>query len=237
MTVTDEMLDRCAPEAAALWLARSADPAAPKHRFSRRFERKMAALLRRQSRSPRQRRVRTAARRAAVVLLVVLLGLGAFLAVNTEARAAVLEWVRETFSHAVVYRFPENTAPAPVPRYTLGWVPEGFALVDSRSDEETGTCYWFYREEKGRQCFSFEALGLSEGAHVALFDIDDPSGIETVRVNGMRGEYYPANGPSDPSTLIWYDETRQVALMLDGTITKEDMLHIAQQLILEEPTK
>lgn len=237
MELTDEMLSQCAAEASALWLAQVLDPDAPPHRFSRRFERRMAALLRRQRRSPRQRRARTFARRAAAVVLILLLSLGAFLAVDTEARAAVLQWFRETFSHAVIYRFPENDAPAPVPRYTLGWVPEGFALVDSGYDETEGTCFYSYKERDGRLRFAFAVIRTSDETIITLFNIDDPSRIERVRINGMRGELCPANDPSDNNNLIWYDEARQVALMVDGNIAKEDILHIAQEIKLEEFTK
>lgn len=237
MTVTDEMLDRCAPEAAALWLARSADPAAPKHRFSRRFERKMAALLRRQRRSPRQRRARTFARRAAAVVLILLLSLATFLAVDTEARAAVLQWFRETFSHAVIYRFPEHEAPAPVPRYTLGWVPEHFVLVDSGYDETEGECFYLYEEIDGSRSFSLDAFVMSDVDYIGWLNIDDPSKIEAVRINGMDGEFCPANDSAHYSNLIWFDETRQVTLSLDGNISKEDILHIAQEVKLAESTK
>ena len=237
MELTDEMLSQCAAEASALWLAQVLDPDAPPHRFSRRFERRMAALLRRQRHSPRQRRARTFARRAAAVVLILLLGLGAFLAVDTEARAAVLQWVRETFSHSVIYRFPEHEAPAPVPRYTLGWVPEGFVLVDSGYDETAGECFYLYEEIDGRQSFSFDAISMFDGTIIELFNIDDPSKIEAVLINGMRGEFCPANGPMDYSGLTWFDETRQVALMVDGNISKEDILHIAQEVKLEESTK
>lgn len=237
MELTDEMLSQCAAEASALWLAQVLDPDAPPHRFSRRFERRMAALLRRQRRSPRQRRARTFARRAAAVGLVLLLSLGAFLAVDTEARAAVLQWVRETFSHAVIYRFPEHEDPAPVPRYTLGWVPEGFALVDSGYDETAGSCFYSYKDIYGRQSFSFDAISMFDGTIIELFNIDDPSKIETVLINGMRGEFCPANDSLDYNNLIWFDEAHNLAMWLSGDISKIDMLHIAQEAKLEEFTK
>lgn len=237
MELTYEMLSQCAAEASARWLAQVLDPDAPPHRFSRRFERNMAALLRRQRHSPRQRRARTFARRAAAVVLILLLSLATFLAVDTEARAAVLQWFRETFSHAVIYRFPENDAPAPVPRYTLGWVPEGFALVDSGYDETAGTCFFYYKDIYGRQSFSFDAISMFDGTIISLFNIDDPPRIETVRVNGMRGEFCPANDPSDYNNLIWFDEAHSLAMWLSGNISKEDILHIAQEVKLGEPTK
>ena len=223
MELTDEMLSQCAAEASALWLAQVLDPDAPPHRFSRRFERRMAALLRRQRHSPRQRRARTFARRAAAVVLILLLGLGAFLAVDTEARAAVLQWVRETFSHSVIYRFPEHE--------------EGFVLVDSGYDETAGECFYLYEEIDGRQSFSFDAISMFDGTIIELFNIDDPSKIEAVLINGMRGEFCPANDPSDYNNLIWFDKVHNLAMWLGGDISKTDILHIAQEVKLEEFTK
>ena len=237
MELTDEMLSQCAAEASALWLAQVLDPDAPPHRFSRRFERRMAALLRRQRRSPRQRRARTFARRAAAVVLILLLSLATFLAVDTEARAAVLQWFRETFSHAVIYHFPEHEAPAPVPRYTLGWVPEGFSLEDEYHDDTLGIYLFVYHEMSSSRGFSFECSYMFDGTHIDLVNIDDSSKIEVVRINGMDGEYCPANDPSDYNYLIWFDEARRIALSLSGDISKDDMLHIAQYIKLEEFTK
>ena len=232
----DEALRLHIGEARDLWLAQYTGAELPPHAFSARFVRRMAALIRKQKRSPSARRAFTIAKRAAVLLLVLLLCGGLFLAVNTEARAAVLQWFRETFSHSVLYRFPEAQTDAPLPACTMGWVPEGFELSESYYDEST-ICFFTYRETDGSRGFSLDYSYMFDGTHIELLNIDDPGRIEAVEINGMDGEFCPANDPSDYSSLVWFDEPRGIVFDLAGDISREDILHIAREVKLEDPTK
>ena len=48
----DELLDRYAPDAGAMWLASETPDIVPEHPFSPKFRRRMERLIRRQRRSP-----------------------------------------------------------------------------------------------------------------------------------------------------------------------------------------
>ena len=232
----DEELSLRIGEAREFWLSQYTETELPPHVFSVRFERAMTALIRKQKRSPLARRALTFARRAAVLLLVLLLCGGLFLAVNTEARATVLKWFRETFSHSVLYNFAETQTDTLLPACTMGWVPEGFELSESYYDESM-ICFFTYRETNGSRGFSLDYSYMFDGTHIELLNIDDPSRIEAVEINGMNGEFCPANDPSDYSNLVWFDETRGIVFSLDGDISKEDILHIAREVKLEGSTK
>lgn len=67
------------------------------------------------------------ARTAAVILLVLSLSLSALMAVSPTVRAAVINWVRETYEHSVIYRFFDKSDDQ-LPNYAPTWLPEGFVL-------------------------------------------------------------------------------------------------------------
>ena len=236
--LTDELLLRTAPAARELWLEQATEGVDEAHVFSRRFLRRMNALLRRERRSPRANRALRAARRIAVVLLVLLLCVGTVLAFDAEAREAVAKWFKETFAHSVVYHFTDEEPETKTLIYTWGWVPEGFELVDSGYDEVFGTGFYFFDEIEGERSINFDYSVMADNTHVDLFNIDDPNRIEEVEINGLRGEYCPANDdPLDYNVLTLFDDEHEMILLLSSNVPKEDILHIAHEAKLEEFTK
>ena len=198
----------------------------------------MAPLLRQQKRSPRQRSAIRFAKRAAIVLLVMILCFGAFLAVDAEAREAVMKWFRETFTHSVVYRFTEEEHPeTAMPVYTLGWVPNGFELTYEYYDDLSGIRMLGYEERDGDRSFSFDYFPMVDSTTITLSEIDDTSNIEKVEINGMEGEFCPANGTDDYSSLLWFDLSQRISFSLDGNLPKDVMLHMAKDVKLENSTK
>ena len=233
--LTDELLLRTAPAARELWLEQATEGVDEAHVFSRRFLRRMNALLRRERRSPRANRALRAARRIAVVLLVLLLCVGTVLAFDAEAREAVAKWFKETFAHSVVYHFTDEENPdTALPNYTLGWVPEGFEMSGESRDELSGYIVMDYQEIDGDGFFSFEYFVMSDSFAVTLFDIDDTTRIEKVDINGTEADYCPANGPDDFCDLSWFDSSNHIAFSVGGNLQKEDILHIARSIHLEE---
>ena len=64
MEITEEMLYKCAPRAEKLWISTLPfDDQIPEHKFSRRFERKMKKLIRKQKRSPMMKQFLSAAKK------------------------------------------------------------------------------------------------------------------------------------------------------------------------------
>ena len=72
------------------------------HEFSEGFLKKMDALL---ALDKRRQRARSIARRVAVIFLAILLGLSTWLAVDTEAQATAMKWIREVIEDNIYYRF------------------------------------------------------------------------------------------------------------------------------------
>lgn len=63
------------------------------------------------------------------------------------------------------------------------------------------------------------------------------SEVVKVDINGIPADLYIGNETSPEKALIWVDEANQVVFNIQGNISNEDIVHIAQPLILSIPTK
>jgi hypothetical protein len=108
-----------------------------RHTFSDEFEQKMRELMVRKDHH--HSAWHKFAQRAAAVILTVLLGLGAWLAVDQDTRAAVVRWAREVYESSIVYRFFGDTPTEGNFFYELTWVPEGYEIIDQVGDDSTQT--------------------------------------------------------------------------------------------------
>ena len=83
-------------------------PSACQHVFSELFLKKIERLRRRYS---WKKAGRTAGRYAAAILLTASLTLGAIMAVSPQARAGIMQWVREKQENRIIYRFYKEQKP------------------------------------------------------------------------------------------------------------------------------
>lgn len=198
----------------------------PEHKFSPAFEEKMRQLIRKLDR--RQKR-RSMLRRIAAVFAAVILGLGAWLALDTDARAEAIGWIKETFGSTIIYRLPTASGTEDMPDYALGWIPDGFELEDSI---EAAVCSYFYKSEKEELCFSFTLFSTDETQAQLLGEPGQP--VETVYINGIAADFYPVYGHSGSCNLSWYDEETGAILSLDGNLSRENMIKIAENVYIKE---
>lgn len=232
----EEMLCACAPEARTIWLeSLPQDGDEPPHAFSPEFQQRMERLIQRKCRVRRSSGLGRVLRRVAVVLLTVLLGGGVFLALDGEARAAVLQWFREMTEHTALYRFSGEQEDKSLPVYTLGWVPDGFELVSE--DEDALFRSLFYLDSDGARFFVFDTYAMNDGVQLGVLAVEDTSRMESLTILGLHGEFYPADDVSDMSSLLLFDDDHAAVLSIDSNLEKEEILHIAGGLKLEDFTK
>lgn len=198
----------------------------PEHRFSEGFVRKMEPLFAME----RRRRDHTVLRRVAAVFLTALIGLSAWLAIDTDARAAALKWIKEVFGNVIVYRLVDEPETEGKPSYVLTWIPEGMELVDFAEEELWYSA--FYINDTGDICFSFD-YEYTSTAQIQLA-IEPGQPIEKITINGSETEFYPAYGSSNTNNLIWFDENYDVMLSIAGNLEKETMIKIAENIKIEK---
>ena len=98
----DAALQAAATQTAESLLSSLPAPSACQHVFSELFLKKIERLHRRYS---WKKAGRTAGRYAAAILLTASLTLGAIMAVSPQARAGIMQWVREKQENRIIYRF------------------------------------------------------------------------------------------------------------------------------------
>lgn len=126
MTVSDEYLYSHLPQAERALMARVPPEGELSHEFSRRFRRRMSALIRYERRSPAARTAAKLGKIAAVLLLTLAVSFGAVIGTDTEARAEFLAWVREIYEENYVYRFfAEQSTPQRIANLRSGLAPTG----------------------------------------------------------------------------------------------------------------
>ena len=200
--------------------------------LSARFEQNMAGLLRR---GRRQARRITFLRRTAAAMLALMAALSAWMAADGSARAAVVKWFRLEEENRVLYQFRESAALTELPELTLTWLPEGFEL---KEDVMSGSVlnYQSYMNRAGDMVV-FHASLFNKSSNILLIGRDQPD-MEPVKVQGLQGYYYPASGGEDrTNNLIWVDENLEIWFLLSSNLEKSVMLHIAENVVLSEPTK
>ena len=166
--IDDAFLQEYVPEAEKAAL--DGLPPEEAHTFSRRFQRKMQALLRYERRRPFARRAAAAGRAVAAVLLCVLI-LNAVLIGSVEAyreRAyEIVETVTRKFT-AFSVKVNENTPPAEFKPIEPPYVPEGYAVTEKNVSDISQVI--LYSDNDGGH-ISFTQMILTSGS--VLFDTED----------------------------------------------------------------
>lgn len=220
--VTDEVLRQAAWEACMKMNDHLPKPEDCQHDFSKRFLRKMKKLLFRADHPALCRVLRS----AACVALVLLLGFGSVLCVSAEARAAVMDWVRQQYESFYEYVFPGTGGTSEPKHYQPGWMPEGYELVTSIEDE-TGVDYVYCDSEGQMAVFSY----YFDPESLKLYIESVEGEYREVEVNGFRAELYLAKDDSSAGDLIWIDENTGIVFCVSAPGGEEVLLKIAENIV------
>ena len=210
--VRDAMLDTLLP------------PSECEHVFSEPFSERMSLLIRKHQRKALANRMM---RRVAIIFLVLLLGVSSFLAVNAEARAAFVRWIRQAYDNVIVYRF-QGAPEEQIPRYTLTWVPEGFEETERIETDQS--LQLLYTNEETEELFAFEVSLVHEGKESYIIMDSDRYQHESLTVWGNRAEYDQEAAPDEPDILMWFNSDETLVFYLHGFFDKAVMLRIAENV-------
>ena len=227
MTLTDDLLRAAAADVRTAMLDALPAPEECSHTFSPQFERKMQKLIRQQKAGYRL------LRQVAAVFLALLVGSGVWLMVDTEARAAFLQWVQTVYENSIVYRFFGNAPVNPeMMNYRPTWLPEGY--VEANVITEDSMLVVEYRNSENSVIY-FGCVSMNDSVAVSLIP-DGEIASEEVSVNGMYGEFYQPENTAESNDLYWFDEELHIAYSISGHLEKSVMLHIAESVSLVNST-
>lgn len=219
--ISDERLAQAAEKAAAILNESLPDPNDCHHAFSPRFERKMKRLLRRSSHPV----LYGALRYAASILLVIMIGFGSVLAVNANAREAVLGWVKRQEGNFYTFFFVGEEDHSKSRRYSLGWIPEGCEYVTTL-ETDGGEIYIYTDENETLIQFTY----ISEPGNTTLSVDGVNYDKESVKINGCTGEVYLSPSEAETNGIIWTDEAENVLFCISGNFEKETLVKMAESV-------
>lgn len=201
-------------------------PDTPEPDWSKTYRRKRAKFLRDPFAFVRRRAVphwKHLLRVAACLLLVATLSLAALCLVNSEVRAKIYRWFTRLYESHAEYEFSGGQLETDLPQYTLSYLPGGYEFVFS--EDLITSYYWEYRnteQDKLYLCCFYAQQG------VLLTIMTENMEISEVQVNGEPGLFYQSLRPEKSSALVWADEESDTTFQLDGFLSKEEMLKIAE---------
>lgn len=232
--LTDAMLEEAAAEAERFLLSIVPEDGEP-HLFSKRFERKMAKLIRRTNHPIRYQIMRT----AAAVLLAITTLFGAVMAVSPEARAAVIGWVKSAFHEFFEYsnEVPNtnntptednsgvnNSTSEPVKyEYHLSVIPEGYQELNV-IEKVDGKVYLYVNNLGQILQFTYTDDTTNNSLFTKVEDYQQYSAF----VNECPAEIYIALKENETSVIVWQDVQAGVLFQIFAFADQSELINIAE---------
>lgn len=203
------------------------------HQFSRRFRRKMRALLRYERRTPYMRKaVQSIKTAAAVFAVVVSLTFCALMSVEAS-RTRIIEIVTKLLSDATsVHVSVDDGAPSdrvlrPV---TPTYVPEGYRVIDEETDILTHMI--IYEDVSAERAIDYTQDMLSAGEYV--LDTED---VYTEKVQIGSQEVWIVVKPSRDTSSVYWIDNNYFYCVSGNKIESDELLKMAESVIDQKNMK
>nr|MBQ6241510.1 DUF4367 domain-containing protein [Lachnospiraceae bacterium] len=190
------------------------------------FRMKMEKILYRQEKPGRFR----GRRRVVAVVMTLFLAVICWLAVDSKARAAVIDWVREITGNRTVYTFNiETEAGKEVYKIVPAKLPEGFELKEERWSDASYYAEYFCRNETNsvfilgvnriEKDSPYQVIGHGEGEY------------SRIKVKGVEIDCYTGNDREN-SDFVWIDEANRLFVYLSSSLSQEQNNEILEGLLV-----
>ena len=161
-------------------------------------------------------------RRAAAIAAVFVILFSTILATNVHARDAVVRWLRQVFPDHVLYQFFGEPVDE-LYQYTIGWIPEGFELVDQFEFDG----YRMYSYESENEGFSISFAIIEDGFTIEIGDAAFE--MQEVFINGLPATLF-IDIDDASKNLIWISEDGNVEIDMAGNISVDMLIQIAESI-------
>ena len=193
-----------------------------KYQLSEIFYQKMDRLLGKQEKKVRFRRIRHGITAAAVVGIIL------FSVANPQYVAEAANRVIRWFADHVSYNFYEGKDIDIVPRYTLGYVPEGYEL-DADEYYEDGGIVSYIDNIENRITFLY-------GVTSSETNLDNEQ-KDYMILEGSNGEtiHYLRAWDGEESSIMWVNQDKTIDYCIIGILSEEELLKVQKNIqIVEE---
>lgn len=174
---------------------------------------------------------RTASRvlsKAAVVMLLVISCLTAAFAVSPVFRSDALRWAVATFGDHAEYRFNQTEGGVQYQGIEVGWLPEGYELVESRTANRMTSQLYIELSDGLEQSVKIQVMNFSDAG---IFKVDtEADQVYQVSVQNTLATVIQREGSIQ---LTWmYPESNCIVMLYGDNISTETALRIAQSIVL-----
>lgn len=189
-----------------------------RYQLSESFYERMNQMIQGQKRKARRKRVRRFVAAAAAVALIL------FGVTNPQTISKAGQWLIRWYHDHISFQFVEDAGNIEVPRYELGYVPEGYRLeLDEYAS--LGGDILYYNDIN--QCLYFSYGAIDDGLEV------NNENMDFLKITGSKGEiiyYLRARNPEDESSMTWISEDGLLKFNLMGNFTQEELLKIQKEI-------
>lgn len=219
--ISDELLLRAIVEVDQAILDMLPDPSECTHNFSEAFQKKIKKLIHKADHIV----VYRVLRHVASILIAIILSGTVFLAVNTEARAAVMDWVKERFEGIYAYFFVGEEDKDEPSSYSPDWLPDGYILLDSFTTEN-GETYIYANESMQMLQFAYSRGHEKSPVAINVADFDH----KYINIDNFRAEVFIPKKPDEAKLITWETKNGKAFCSISGLIKEEELVRMAQNI-------
>lgn len=219
----DERLRAAAKIAGDAIMASYASDAEPDHQFSPEFEQKIEVLIRQTGHKPGH----PVLQKVASVILAIALGTGVWLAVDTDARAAVLGWIRAQYENIFHYYFDGEADITAEYKYELGWLPEGYSFVRNRDAADRVNI--IYANESGDIITLFYTTDLNDTS-LDVFVMDDAATTKCVKIGDITADLYITSAVDSSNAIAWVDAETNRLFIISSIEDESNLIKLAENI-------
>lgn len=164
-----------------------------------------------------------------MLFLTITVLFGSLLTVSTDAREFVSGWVKSKIETIYHFYYEGDAAQADSTEYVLGWIPDGYTLVETIDFPGERIYGYVDADKKWNLTFSYSAD--SSGADIYMLNADCAQ--KEVTVNGLPATLYiPFN--DDSPAIVWEDREKGVFFFLTAHVSEEDLIKIGENIVAKK---
>ena len=218
--ISDERLRMAAGEYEQALLSSLPDADQCEHSFSPKFEKKMRHLCHK----VKYASVYSVTKRVACAVIAIVLCGSILMMLNTDVRAAVVGWIKETYNSFVRYSFASNVEPDAPLTYEITELPKGYTLL-SKQETDAGNIAIYHNSDG--QIMQFGCYSAESGM---LFVGGSEYDHSQVRVSGRNADLYIAKDSAHSNTVVWGNANESMLFQLTAFLEKDVLLQVAESV-------
>lgn len=173
----------------------------------------------------RRNTIRTIRNQVAMIALCILLGIGAWLSVDTEARAAFVQWVREVYEDSVIYHYFGKRESEEIPKYEITDLPQGY--TETMRFEESFMHTVFYESEDDVIILTYQIIDASTQKVFSGTEMTH----ENVELINYNADYYSPKDSTKTNELVWIDEESMLTFCISSYLDQDTIIDLANSVL------